>query len=520
MNHRFSPALAALVSAAVIAAMSVSCKQTAGGSGVSVPADTLLIRNPVIAGFHPDPSVCRVGEDYYLVNSSFQYFPGVPVFHSRDLVNWEQVGNVLERESQLPLGRADSSGGIYAPTIRYHDGTYYMVTTNVTGGGNFFVTAKDPSGPWSDPLPLKQGGIDPSFLFEDGKCYFVSNPTGGIHLCEIDPLTGEQLTESRLLWRGTGGRYPEGPHLYKKDGWYYLLISEGGTEMAHGLTVARSRNIYGPYESNPANPIFTHCRQAGQHSQIQGTGHGDFVQAPDGSWWVVFLAYRRYGGDFHHLGRETFLAPVTWEDGWPVINGGNSVEAQFGVPASWTAAAPRPRQWREEFDKPSLGPEWLYVQNPDSSRYHTGGGVLTLTGAAPLSANDHPSLVAVRQESPSVTVQTLAKVSSGEAGLVVYQDHTGFVTLGVQGRKAVLRLELKGVNACLGEVPVGPGETLLSLSCSSDGLLYRFFADGREVGTLDTSLLSTEVVGGFTGVTIGLYAVGGKASFSYFDYKE
>ena len=146
--------------------------------------------------------------------------------------------------------------------------------------------------------------------------------------------------------------------------------------------------------------------------------------------------------------------------------------------------------------------------------------MLTLTGAAPLSANDHPSLVAVRQESPSVTVQTLAKVSSGEAGLVVYQDHTGFVTLGVQGRKAVLRLELKGVNACLGEVPVGAGETLLSLSCSSDGLLYRFFADGREVGTLDTSLLSTEVVGGFTGVTIGLYAVGGKASFAYFDYKE
>ncbi|MBO6248929.1 MAG: glycoside hydrolase family 43 protein, partial [Bacteroidales bacterium] len=217
-------------------------------------AQELVINNPIIPGYHPDPSICRVGNDYYIVNSSFQYFPGVPIYHSTDLVNWEQIGNVLDRESQIPLMTADSYGGIFATTIRYHEGTYYMVTTNVTTGGNFFVTAKDPRGPWSEPVYLKQGGIDPSFLFEDGKCYMVSNPNG-IVLCEIDPVTGKQLTESKVLWYGTGGRYAEGPHIYKKDGWYYLLISEGGTEMGHGLTVARSRDIWGPYESNPVNPI-------------------------------------------------------------------------------------------------------------------------------------------------------------------------------------------------------------------------------------------------------------------------
>ena len=500
------------------AALFVSCAQTTDKGGMVVPMDTLLIRNPIIPGYHPDPSICRVGEDYYLVNSSFQYFPGVPIYHSKDLVNWEQLGNVLTRESQLPLKQANSYGGIFAPTIRYHEGTYYMITTNVTVGRNFFVTATDPAGPWSDPIWLEQGGIDPSFLFEDGKCYFVSNPDGGIHLSEIDPKTGKQLTESRLLWRGTGGRYPEGPHIYKKDGWYYLLISEGGTELAHGLTVARSRNIYGPYESNPANPILTHCRQAGESSQIQGTGHGDLVQAPDGSWWVVFLAYRRFGGDFHHLGRETFLAPVTWEKDWPVINDGNPVAAQFGVPASWTAEVSQPKDWREEFDNP-LGPQWIYIQNPDLSRYKVEKGVLTIKGGTPLSANDHPGFVAVRQESPTIKVETRVKLSSGEGGLVVYQDNTGFASLGVRKGRAVLHLELKGVSADLGEMPVRGAETILSI-CSSDGLLYRFFADGQEVGTLNTTLLSSEVVGGFTGVTIGLYAVNGNASFSYFDYKE
>ena len=480
----------------------------------------LVIHNPIIPGYHPDPSICRVGDDYYIVNSSFQYFPGVPIYHSKDLVNWELIGNVLDRESQIPLERANSFGGIFATTIRYHKGLYYMITTNVTKGGNFFVTAKDPAGPWSEPIYLKQGGIDPSFLFEDGKCYMVSNPAG-IQLCEIDPVTGKQLTESKLLWKGTGGRYPEGPHIYKKDGWYYLLISEGGTEMGHSLTVARSRDIWGPYESNPVNPILTQFRTAAENNQIQGTGHGDFVQAPDGSWWVVFLGFRRFGGDFHHLGRETFLAPVTWSAGWPVINDGAPINALMSVPASWTAKAPVKKSWREEFDSP-LGPKWVYIQNPEMSRYKMHKGRLNLTGTTPLEDNDHPTFVGVRQESPGIVAETKIRLetSSGEAGIVAYQNPEGFVSLGIENGSVKLRLKLKSVDTILGKASVKRGKDAVLRIVSEDGNMYRFEVNGKELGHVDTSLLSSEVAGGFTGVVLGLYAVDGVANFEYFDYQE
>ena len=506
--------LPVILSLCLVAA--VSCGQN---ESAKTGTETLVIHNPVIPGYHPDPSICRVGEDYYIVNSSFQYFPGVPIYHSKDLVNWELIGNVLDRESQVALETANSGGGIYATTIRYHEGLYYMVTTNVTKGGNFFVTAKDPAGPWSEPIFLKQGGIDPSFLFEDGKCYMVSNPQG-IRLCEIDPVTGEQLTESKFLWNGTGGRYPEGPHIYKKDGWYYLLISEGGTEMGHNLTVARSRNIWGPYESNPNNPILSHFRNAAQGNQIQATGHGDFVEAPDGSWWVVFLAFRRYGGDFHHLGRETFLAPVTWENGWPVVNGGNPVEAEMSVPASWTATAPVPKSWKETFDAP-LGPAWVYLQNPDFSRYKVGDGRITLVGNGQLLENDHPTFVGVRQESPAIFVESKVHLDtpSGEAGLVAYQNNNGFAAVGIKRGRAFLHLQLKSVDTILGEVPIKGNEAVLSIS-SENGEMYSFAVDGKPIGVLNTSLLSSEVVGGFTGVTLGMYAIGGTAHFDYFEYNE
>ena len=515
------PAILLLVSLCI-----PSCNRN-GQGGITAGTDTLAFRNPVIPGYYPDPSICRVGEDYYIVNSSFQYFPGVPVHHSKDLVNWELIGNALDRESQLPLERADSRGGIYATTIRYNDGLYYMVTTNVTTGGNFFVTATDPAGPWSEPIYLKQGGIDPSFLFEDGRCYMVSNPDG-IQLCEIDPVTGEQLTESKLLWRGTGGRYPEGPHIYKKDGWYYLLISEGGTEMGHNLTIARSRDIRGPYESNPSNPILSHFRRVAQSNQIQATGHGDFVQAPDGSWWVVFLAFRRYGGDYHHLGRETFLAPVTWEDGWPVVNGGNPVNTEMKVPASWTADIPSPSAWREEFDS-TLGPEWIHIQNPDSTRYRIADGSLTLKGNGPLNENDHPTFVGVRQESPVFSAETKVSLESpsGSAGIVAYQSPEGFASVSVERGRACLRLRLKSVEAIIGEVPLKGYEAVLGIK-SEDGLKYEFLVDGKTLGSFETLLLSTEVAGGFTGITLGLFAVdqpsgktqGTTARFEYFDYKE
>ncbi len=204
------------------------------------PDERVTYRNPVLPGFYSDPSVCRVGEDYYLVTSTFEYFPGVPVFHSKDLVNWEQIGHCIDREDQLPEGM-----NIFASTIRYHKGTFYMITTNVGRGGNFYMTATDPAGPWSDPVWINVPGIDPDLFFDDnGKTYVISSP---FILYEIDLRSGELLTQGKKVWFGTGGRYAEGPHIYKKDGYYYLMAAEGGTEEAHSETIARSNTIWGPY---------------------------------------------------------------------------------------------------------------------------------------------------------------------------------------------------------------------------------------------------------------------------------
>lgn len=493
-----------------------------------------VLRNPIIPGFYPDPSICRVGTDYYLVNSSFQYFPGVPIFHSTDLQNWQQIGNVLNRESQLPLKGLTSWQGIYAPTIRYHEGVYYMITTLVGGqgalNGNFMVTATNPAGPWSDPIKLKQGGIDPSLYFEGQKCYMVSNPDNTITLCEIDPKTGQQLTESRALWQGTGGRWPEGPHIYKVGNYYYLLISEGGTELAHSITIARSKSIDGPYEPNPHNPILTHCSMKGQDSPIQGTGHGDLIEDAEGRWWMVFLAYRHFNGSYHHLGRETFLAPVEWtSEGWPMVNGGEPIALN----------EPPRKQIHYDFSKPA-GPEWLHIQDPDTTAYWLHDGKMRLYGAnLPMNKNRQPTFIGLRQQAAAFTMDT--KISGtelgdgAEAGICVYQSNEGYAQCclnNIQGEQHLqVRLYLKGVNALLYDAPI-EGDTThgLWLRVGSTGHHYDFHysTDGtvyHQLASVNCSLLSTETVGGFTGVTLGLYAADdgkhqGKRSYADFEYVE
>ena len=488
--------------------------------------------NPIIPGYHPDPSICRVGADYYLVNSSFQYFPGVPIFHSTDLQHWTQIGNVLTRSSQLPLPDATSWTGIYAPTLRHHNGTFYMITTNVGQRGNFMVTATRPEGPWSEPIWLEQQGIDPSLYFEGDKCYMVSNPDNTITLCEIDPATGRQLTKSRPIWQGTGGRWPEGPHIYKKDGYYYLLISEGGTELAHSITMGRSKNIYGPYEANPQNPILTHCSRKGQDSQIQGTGHGDLVQDTEGRWWLTFLAYRNYGGSYHHLGRETFLAPVEWpQGGWPVVNGGQPIEPRQREPITV----------RDDFDR-QLGPEWMYLQNPDSTHYWLHDGRLRLVGSlSSLKDNQRPTFVGRRQEAACFSFETKIDfydlADEDEAGLAVYQMHEGHVQAcigAVRDQLLVrLRLNLKNISTVLASRSIGfQPQVWLRVTSDSKNYVFYYSTDGKDYHKLDEvdcTLLSTETVGGFTGVTLGFYAHKGGithqagdsfAEFDYVVYKE
>jgi xylan 1,4-beta-xylosidase len=258
-------------------------------------------RNPVLPGFHPDPSMCRVGRDFYLVVSSFEYFPGAPIFHSRDLVQWRQVGHCLNRPSQLPLAGVAASGGIWAPTLRYHGGVFYMTTTNVSSGGNFIVTAAAPEGPWSDPIPVGQPGIDPSLFFDEDGSVIYSTSSDGALQSRIDVASGKLLSEPKVVWRGTGGQYPEGPHLYLRDGWYYLLLSEGGTEYGHMVTMARAKSPWGPFESCPRNPLLTH---RSQKSPIQAVGHADLVTTDGGAWFAVFLGARPNGyPPCYHLGR-------------------------------------------------------------------------------------------------------------------------------------------------------------------------------------------------------------------------
>lgn len=495
-------------------------------------------KNPIIPGFYPDPSVCRVGEDYYLVNSTFEYFPGVPVFHSKDLVNWEQIGYCLTRESQLNLKSCAPSGGIYAPTIRYHEGTFYMITTNVCDKQNFIVYTEDPAGEWSEPVWLKQGGIDPSLYFEDGKCYMVSIPNM-INLCEINPKTGEQLTESKIIWGGTGGRYAEAPHIYKKDGWYYLLIAEGGTEYGHKVTIARSRKIDGPYESNPANPILTHINENAQYNPLQGVGHSDFVQAHDGSWWILFHGFRPQSGLHHLLGRETLLAPVRWDNNaWPVINGNGTVYLDMNI-KTLPLKPNQPAPTRTQFNTPKLGFEWNYLYNPIAANYslkERPNHLRLKTSTVQLDQRGAtPTFVGRRQQHINCTVTTPIELNNAslndEGGITVYmtnQHHYDlFVRQGDKGKQVItLRYSLGSMQHIEKEVELTKGKFYLRVEGSNNYYSFSYSTDNNtfhKLGQMDVRYLSSETVGGFTGIYFALYAASqkhskGVADFEWFDY--
>ena len=306
-------------------------------SAFSIMGQQEQFNNPILRGGYPDPSVCRVGNDYYLVNSSFEYFPGLPIHHSTDLVNWKLVGHGLHRKSQctgtMNLVDVQSNGGIHAPTIRYQDSTFYIITTNVyqspkkdepTQFINFIITAKQPEGPWSDPIIIKGApGIDPDIFFDDdGKIWYTGthapdNPNfqgeGEIWMQELDPTSFQLFGKRHYLWRGAcQGTWAEGPHIYKKDGWYYLLIAEGGTHFNHAVMIAASKNIMGPYEPNDRNPIFT-TRHMSYDFWVNSTGHADLVELPNGEWKMVCLGIRNEVNRGSNMGRETMLLPVNWE---------------------------------------------------------------------------------------------------------------------------------------------------------------------------------------------------------------
>lgn len=505
-------------------------------------------RNPVLAGFYPDPSITRADEDYYLVNSTFAYFPGIPVFHSRDLVNWTQIGNVIDRTGMLDFSGLGLSRGVFAPTIEYHDGLFYVANTCVDCGGNFIVTAEDPAGPWSDPVWLPEvGGIDPSLFFdEDGKVYLMNNdaPVGepryeghrAIWIREVDPETLQSVSEPIVLI--DGGVRPEenpiwieGPHIYHVGDYYYLSSAEGGTAINHSQVVMRAPSVFGPYTPYEGNPVLTQRHlPADREHPITSVGHADFVQDSEGNWWATFLGVRPYEGDYYNTGRETFLMPVEWKDGWPVITEGNEeVTYVTSRPPMRGEEATPPMAGnfmvREEFDGP-LDPHWLFVRVPQRKWWHIEeGGLVIEPKTESLGDRGQPSLIVRRQQHLDVTAETGLRFdpeAGTEAGLVAMQSDEYYFTLGLgadENGQPVIRLrrrsgpEVPPEGEVMAETPVSlDADEVVRFRVMADGPVYRYsyaIGDGEFTsigGEQDGKLLSTRQAGGFVGATIGMYA--------------
>jgi alpha-N-arabinofuranosidase len=518
----------------------------------AAPLPAGAYRNPILAGFYPDPSLCRVGDDYYLVNSSFAWFPGIPIFHSHDLAHWTQLGHVLDRPAQLPLDGLGVSRGVFAPAIGHHDGVFYVINTLVDAGGNFFVTARDPAGPWSDPVWLPEiDGIDPSFFFDDdGRAYIVNNgppPDNrplyaghrAIWIQEFD-LPRQTLTGPREIIVNGGtdlSRHPvwiEGPHLFKKDGWYYLICAEGGTGEDHSEVVFRSRAVRGPFVPWDRNPILTQrTLPAGRPHPVTCTGHADFVETPDGAWWAVFLGCRPYERDFYNTGRETFLLPVTWTDGWPVILPPGEPVPTI-VPGPRLPPSPTPTMplngnftWGDEFTGPALAPVWNFLRGPADGwlSLTEAPGRLTLHPRAdPLTGRGRPSLVARRQQHAAFTATAALHFPAApgvSAGLVAFQNETHHFFLGVRRHGAGVEIFLeRAAGADTGPVPptvaqadlAAPVPAVIELRIAGDGGAYSFAYAIRPgewrvlQANEDGTILSTRTAGGFVGTMIGLYA--------------
>ncbi|MEK4060740.1 MULTISPECIES: glycoside hydrolase family 43 protein [Paenibacillus] len=502
--------------------------------------------NPVLPGFYPDPSITRAGEDYYLVCSSFEYFPGVPIFHSRDLIHWKQIGHVLDRISQLDIRGCGSSDGIYAPTIRYHEGTFYMITTDVRGRGNFYVTATDPAGPWSDPIIVPFGGIDPSLMFdEDGKVYVTTqqgaNYDSHVIQYEINITTGEALSEPVVIWTGDGGPWTEGPHLYKINGLYYIMAASGGTAKEHREIIGRSSSPYGPFERLP-QPILTH---RGIDHPIQYLGHADLIEGPDGNWWAVFLGVRLGEHGYGVLGRETYLAPVHWnEDGWPMIdNNEGTVELEMKVPRP-SKGSPQPVEYngRHEFADSVLPYALTFLRNPAEGSWSLQArpGWLALRGQ-PGSLNEigQVAFAGRRQQHVAAEWSTLLELDSGadgeEAGLCARMNEQAHYEIGLaqkDGQRVISAyLTVKGHTQLAAEVPAPTGKAYLKIAADAAEYYLLYSLDGEKWIKLASGAayaLSPQAVegNGFTGVVIGLYATGhGKtaeatAYFDWFDYRS
>ncbi|WP_132219448.1 glycoside hydrolase family 43 protein, partial [Mariniflexile fucanivorans] len=521
--------------------------------------------NPILQGFYPDPSICKAEDAYYLVNSTFAYFPGIPIFKSNDLVNWQQIGNVLDRPEQLYLDGLDVSQGVFAPAIRFKNGVYYVTCTIVGGKNNFVVTATNPEGPWSNPIWLPEvEGIDPSLFFDDnGKVYIIYNSDAPdkkplydghrtIKMYEIDVEKGKVVGEPIILVNGGTdiSKKPiwiEGPHIYKRNSFYYLMAAEGGTAEDHSEVVFRSENVEGPYVSYENNPILTQRHlNDNRLNPITSTGHADIIEDTNGNWWGVFLGCRPYEDSYFNTGRETFMAPVKWVNDWPVFDLGDViVKANYPTPNNVVKQKKSFKHsgnyaFKEEFDTAELGLEYLFLRTPREKWYNISDGSLEIkTRAESVSNPQNPSFIGYRQQhskgSVSAEMDFNTSKENEKSGLVAFQNNAYFYYMckSVAKGKPVIQLFQSSENSMnlLIEKPLQLNASL-KLKIEAKGAVYHFlYAEENEdfkmlQQNVDARFLSTKQAGGFVGTIYGMYTTSlGKesnntASFKWFEIES
>lgn len=480
--------------------------------------------NPILPGFNPDPSIVRVDGSYFLVTSTLEYLPGLPVYRSDDLVTWEQIGNVATRPEQVEVAMVGAGMGVWAPTIRHRDGTFHVIVTIAGPRGCVLFTATDPAGPWSDGLPIEGlTGIDPDLAWDDdGHAYVTYSGLDlsgdvighqGIRQVRLDLDTGQATEAPRSLWSGTGLQFPEAPHLYRRGEQWYLVIAEGGTERGHAVSVARGPSPEGPFEAHPANPILS-ARSTSR--AVQNTGHADLVDTPDGGSAFVLLGMRPLGAAraYSPLGRETFITSVTWEDGWPVPEPvepapGPGVEEDFALDAPATLE----------------DPGWIAVRDrPDSFAAITGER-LVIDGGSSLDSN-WPHFVGRRQRHHHMAVSVRVEAVAGAGGLACRSDEQHWFGLELRGWTVTAIAHLAGVvqrwetSVTADEtelrIETGVPEGLDALNVGADRI--RLFADDVLLAELDGRYWSAEVAAPFSGRVVGLYATEGSVAFSRFRY--
>lgn len=479
--------------------------------------------NPIIKGFYPDPSVCYANGKYYLVSSSFQYFPGVPLFESEDLVNWKQIGHVLTRKSQVMLEKINSSGGVFAPTIRYNNGRFYMVTTNDTTHENFYVYTDDIYGEWSEPITVEQNGIDPSLLFDGEHVYFMSNGSdddgeGGVVQCEIDIATGKKMSKSKCIWKGSGGRFLESPHMYHIGDSYYLMAAEGGTEYGHMITYAKSDSVWGPFTNYPDNPVLTNRDKA--PCIIQGIGHGDLIQDKSGEWHIVCLGFRQIHmwRAYHILGREVFMIPVKFgEDGWFTAGNDGTADGEYEITGDFTQQEKK----TYTFENTKWNIDWCYLRHPALENYELAEDKAILHGSdITLDRVDSPTFLGIRQRDFNMNLSVDVSIDEAEAGVTVYSCENEHYDLAIrkgrEGYEAVLKLNIGDIKHEQKVIGIPSAAVRLCIGCDGGNYCFTVIpkdADGIDepaafLGSAQTKYVSKEVSEGFTGVVLGLYAVG------------